>query len=241
MKKKFLSLVCCLLAALNGFAHTEHRISFNFGLGGHAYHQERSNENAYKELVFPDYNDQGIYEYTYEKLMSSPLTFNLQYDCSLRKHLGVGVSLGYQRLKMDQETNYIRSKGQQTSPFGNTYTLWECEHRNGNLNRRVIYIMPEITVYWFKNNYVAMYSKGAIGVRFDIESRLLYTGTPKSEKLPTENKAKLCFQVSPVSLEVGGRRWRGFFELGYGMQGIAQFGVKRIIKGKDAPKEITIE
>lgn len=241
MKKIISSIILSLGATVGAYAQTEHRVSFNFGLGGHAYYQQRSNERVYQDLILPDPNIQGSYEYSYEKLKSAPLTFNLQYDCSLSKHIGVGLSFGYQRLKMYQQTNFIRSNGQQTSPFGNTYPLWENEHKNGELNRRIVYIMPEFTVYWFKKKHVAMYSEGAIGVRFDFESRLFYTGTPNSEKLPTEKNTKLCFQVSPVSVEVGGQRWRGFIELGYGIQGIAQFGVKRLIKGKDATKEIKSE
>lgn len=234
MKRKFISLVCCLFAALNCSAELEHRISYTFGFVSHAYHQERHDEHTYKfhdQYYFPGPNDHGRYEYTDEQLLSLPLVFNLQYDCSLREHIGVGLCIGYERERMYQETNIIKSNGEQTSPFGNTYTLWENEHKTGELRRRILYFLPEVTAYWFKKRHVAMYSKAAIGFRINME-RVQYNGSYRFEKQTNPNNVNPYFQFTPVAIEVGGPYWRGNIEFGYGAQGIFQYGVKHIFKGK---------
>lgn len=232
MKKIICGIICVLGSTLNSFAQKENRISYSFGFVSHAYHLERANERKFQEYTFPGVKDHGIYEYTDEDLYSMPIVFNLQYDRSLREHIGVGFCMGYECEKMNQETNFIKSAGDVTSPFGNIYTNWIREHRNGELKRHILYIMPEATVYWFKKRHVAMYTKAAVGVRFNFEKRKFYNSTPKSDILPNTNSAGLYFHVSPVAVEVGGPSWRGVIEIGYGAQGIIQYGVKHIFKGK---------
>lgn len=236
MKRKFISLVCCLLAALNCSAELEHRISYTFGFVSHAYHQERHDEHTpkfYDQYYFPGPNDHGRYEYTDEQLQSIPLVFNLQYDCSLREHIGVGLCLGFERERMYQETNIIKPVGEENSPFGNSYTKWENIHTTGELKRRILYLMPEATVYWFKKRHVAMYSKAAVGLRLNFEKRTVNRWMSPKEPLPNANSANLYFQISPVGIEVGGPYWRGVIEVGWGAQGVYQYGVRHIFKGKN--------
>lgn len=232
MKKIICVIIGAFCATFSSLAQLEHRISYTFGFVSHAYHQERNNERKFQEYTFPDIREHGTYEYTDEDLHSIPVVFNFQYDCSLKKHFGVGLCMGYECEKMWQKTNYIKSAGDVISPFGNTYTNWIQELRNGELKRHIIFIMPEATVYWFKKRHVSMYSKAAVGVRFNFEKRKFYTSTPKSEILPNTSSASLYFHVSPVAVEVGGPYWRGNIEIGYGAQGVLQYGVKHIFKGK---------
>lgn len=236
MKNIILGIACSLGTVFSGFAQFEHRISYTFGFVSRAYQQQKENQLKHQEYVFPGPKDHGTYEYTDEHLLSSPFVFNFQYDCSLHKHIGVGLAMGYERERLYQEATVIRSIGEHTSPFGNTYTSWSTEYKDGILKRHILYIMPEVTIYWFKKRHVAMYSKGAIGARFNFEKRdfMLYNESPKSS-------ANLYYQVSPVAVEVGGPYWRGVIEFGTGAQGFFQYGVRHIIKGREVSEPSSVE
>ena len=235
-------MICMFSATFSSFAQIEHRISYTFGFVSHAYHTERANERKDKEYIFPGNRDHGTYEYTDEDLHSIPVAFNFQYDCSLKKHFGVGLCIGYELENMYQKTNVVKSKKVDiTSPFGNTYTDWEQVHSNGELKRHILYIMPEATGYWFKKRHVAMYSKVAAGLRIDFERREFYESIPKSFIQPKKNRASVYFQVSPVAVEVGGPYWRGNIEIGYGAQGVFQYGVRHIFKGKEKSENNIVE
>lgn len=237
MKNIILGIACSLGTVFSGFAQFEHRISYTFGFVSRAYQQQKENQLKHQEYVFPGPRDHGTYLYTDEHLhCSAPFVFNFQYDCSIYKHIGVGLCMGYERHRMFQEATVIKSVGEQTTPFGNTYTQWSAEYRYGILKRHILYVMPEVTIYWFKKRHVAMYSKGAIGGRFNFEKRDFVL-----PNVPTTNSANLYYQISPVAIEVGGPYWRGNIEFGYGAQGIFQYGVRHIFKGRKTSDQNSVE
>ena len=58
---------------------------------------------------------------------------------------------------------------------------------------------------------------------------------------PKKNRASVYFQGSPVAVEVGGPYWRGNIEIGYGAQGVVQYGVRHIFKGKEKSENNIVE
>lgn len=73
-------------------------------------------------------------------------------------------------------------------------------------------IMPVVKFRWFNNPHFGMYSKLGAGLGY------VFTNE--------EDPFAWSAQISPVCLEFGGISFRGFIELGIGMQGIATFGIK---------------
>lgn len=123
-------------------------------------------------------------------------SFSLEYFRNLNKIFGVGAI-----------ANYEHEKEPLIDLYGNYIAL-----------------MPTVRAYWFnhtneKVNF-AMYSKLAVGP--DLCFRSYDTGS----ETESETSIKLAFQASVISFEVGGRRLRGFLELGYGMQGIVNIGLR---------------
>jgi len=81
-------------------------------------------------------------------------------------------------------------------------------------------IMPAVKFSWYTSNHFGFYSKAAVGYTiFSI------TGEQKSTT-DKEKSGSFNFQVSAVGLEVGGKRFRLFTELGWGEQGLACAGLR---------------
>ena len=233
--KKFVFVIFILIGAVfRCFATPERRISAALGIVGHAYLKERTLESENLRYRYPDPNDTGRFEYTDEDLVFSPFNLSFHYGRTIGKHLDIGGCFGYDYLRMKQETEIITSIGEQTSPHGNTYTLWESSHKYGMLNRHVLYIMPEATLYWFKEKHAAMYCKLALGVDFVVEKRVF---TYPSSSAVVSGEPHFCFQISPVGVEAGGEYLRVLVELGYGAQGTFQVGIRHILREPENIKE----
>lgn len=123
---------------------------------------------------------------------------NLGYSYQLNKTISVGAALGFNRLgfKVTDETGSLK-------PHVNIWML-----------------MTTAKFDWFRtrSDIFGMYSKVGAGVmalaaNLDMEDNL-----KKTLWLPTGH-------LSLIGLEVG-RGFSGFMELGFGMQGIAQFGIR---------------
>lgn len=233
--KRFVFVIFILIGAVfSCFATPERRISAGLGIVGHAYLKERISESENLRYNYPNPNDTGIFEYTDEDLVFSPFNLSFHYGRTIGKHLDIGGCFGYDYLRMKQETEIITSIGEQTSPHGNTYTLWESSHKSGMLNRHVLYIMPEATLYWFKEKHAAMYCKLALGVEFVVEKRVF---TYPSSTAVVSGEPNFCFQISPVGVEAGGEYWRVYVELGYGAQGTFHVGLRHILRETENNKE----
>ena len=81
-------------------------------------------------------------------------------------------------------------------------------------------IMPAVKFSWYTSNHFGFYSKAAVGYTI-----FAITGEQKSTT-DKEKSGSFNFQVSAVGLEVGGRRFRLFTELGWGEQGLACAGLR---------------
>lgn len=77
-------------------------------------------------------------------------------------------------------------------------------------------IMPAIRVYWFNKPTVAMYSKLCAG------------GSLVLSNSGDDSSVSGCFaaQLSPIAIEFGKNKIRGFVEAGLGMQGLANAGIR---------------
>lgn len=95
-----------------------------------------------------------------------------------------------------------------------TYKAGHVPHK-GNCN--CITIMPSAKVVWFNRKIVGMYSKVGAGLGLTMD---------KNADNTTRVNTNFAFQLNPVCLELGNDTVRGFLELGFGMQGLAQIGIR---------------
>ena len=88
---------------------------------------------------------------------------------------------------------------------------------NGKFNLGFISIMPNVKFSWFNRERVSLYSKIAVGsgLVFDNDDSL-------------ENNITLAAQISPIGVDFGNNSYRGFAELGIGMQGILNVGIRKL-------------
>ena len=77
-------------------------------------------------------------------------------------------------------------------------------------------LMADAKLNWFRREVFGMYSRAGLGVMC-LNTNLVETAS--------HNFWLPALQLSPIGMEVG-RSFCGFMELGFGMQGIAQFGVR---------------
>ena len=128
-------------------------------------------------------------------------SFSIEYFYNTSSLVGVGAILSYSHTSKD----VVRDK----NPIG-TYT-WNN-----------VSIMPAIKLNWIQKEHFGFYSKVAAGISIaaqDIDA-LGYEG------VGSKASAFFNFQVSPVGIEAGSMKLRGFAELGLGEQGIALVGLR---------------
>lgn len=77
-------------------------------------------------------------------------------------------------------------------------------------------VMPAVKFEWLKNDYLALYSKAAVGATLHTTS---YDGD-------SDSMVHLNFQASLVGFEAGSKNIRAFAELGWGEQGLLLGGVR---------------
>lgn len=87
--------------------------------------------------------------------------------------------------------DYMTPKG---GPSADGYTLFTLS------------AVPTFKASWFNYEHVGMYSKLGAGVSDYISNN-------------TEHQFIFAFQLSPICVDFGGKHFRGFLELGYGVQG----------------------
>lgn len=237
LKTVFSSL---LLLGTSSICHAkpEHRISLGAGLISYSYLDEIFDENSEIDICLPDFSEDKIAgvttdEFAWRELQTLPITINLHYECTLGKHFGVGLCIGYdyQRMSLDiDKYTYTGEVAFHDEILGDiTHEDYNYRNESGELTRHKIYIMPEATFYYFKKEHVSMYGKLAAGVSFTKIKRENVNEETRGTKL---NDHTLSFQVSPVGLEIGNKNICGFMEYGFGTQGLAQFGVKHTFQKK---------
>lgn len=124
---------------------------------------------------------------------------NLGYTCQLNKTISVGATAGINRMSVNLEDN----EGKLTAAAANIYTL-----------------MATSKFDWFRtrSDVFGMYSKVGLGVMAMHGELVEDKALQGTLWLPTGH-------LSLIGLEVG-RGFSGFMELGVGMQGIVQAGIR---------------
>lgn len=89
---------------------------------------------------------------------------------------------------------------------GDHMTATVNEGQSSDYTLTVFSAVPTVKLSWFNYEHVGMYSKIGIGVSDYVGGDPVHQFT-------------LAFQLSPVCVDFGGAHFRGFVELGYGVQG----------------------
>lgn len=241
--KSILTSLLLLGGSFNVIAAPEHRISLGGAIHSYSQIREKLDENVEYEMGPPYFGEnpiigQSIDGFAWRELENFPITVNLHYECSLGSRWGVGICFGYEYQKMSLEISKWTYMGEKTdvpepyshyARFTNKYTTTD---ETGRLDRHIFFIAPEATFYYYKRERVAMYGKVAAGIKFHSLKK-----TNVEEEIGGETyfeKRPFCFQVSPLCFEFGDKKFRGFMEYGFGHQGLAQFGIRRIFTKKNA-------
>ena len=134
-------------------------------------------------------------------------TIGVSYQRSLGKVVSVGAAFNYIR-------TFSTSHNKTDAAITSQYTMdWYT-------------LMATARFYWFKKRVVAMYSKIGVGATLTGSSYIKNNGTELEKGDYTFQWVKIpAFQLSGVCVEFGGR-FRGFVELGIGMEGILNAGIK---------------
>ena len=138
-------------------------------------------------------------DYTVVSVGGSKGVVNLGYTYQINKTISVGGALGYNRMSVSMEDK----TGKLTAAAANIFTM-----------------MSTAKFDWFRtgNDVFGMYSKAGLGV-------MCINGELMEEEHLKGNIWAPAVHVSAVGMEVG-KAFSGFMELGVGMQGIVQFGIR---------------
>lgn len=94
----------------------------------------------------------------------------------------------------------------------------------GDYTERYYSIMPSIKVSWLRGEYIALYSKAALGICLNPET----TKGADSQGVKvdrTEHHVGPMYHLTLLGLEVGGRL-RVFGEFGFGVKGVYSLGLR---------------
>ncbi|MBR2194333.1 MAG: hypothetical protein IJ911_01825 [Salinivirgaceae bacterium] len=198
-------VLCCLFASMisthSAFAVRHHECSLSYGVGTH-------NEivNGFANVVGTIFT-LGYADITDLKWSGA---YNMKYAYHPVKFLGLGVVSSYQTSKGDIVEGSSKNKDN------------DARVVVGKAEGKYFAIMPSISLNWFDFNYVCMYSKVAVGYSMSKSKQTRFES--KEYKKTSENN--WAYQLTPVALEAGSPLVRGFFELGFGHEGILAVGVK---------------
>ena len=86
---------------------------------------------------------------------------------------------------------------------------------NGDFKLGCLSAMPLVKFAWLNRAHVGLYSKLAAGA-----------GLFFANGSDAKDNISFAFQATPIGVDFGGERFRGFVEVGIGTQGIANVGVR---------------
>ena len=86
---------------------------------------------------------------------------------------------------------------------------------NGQFKLGCVSAMPLVKFAWLNRAHVGLYSKLAAGAGF-----FFANGSDAKDNF------SIAFQATPIGVDFGGERFRGFVEAGVGMQGIVNGGIR---------------
>lgn len=96
----------------------------------------------------------------------------------------------------------------------------------GDRTTRFITVMPALKWDYLRRNYFGMYMKLGVGYTFFNCKETYHDTETNSDKKYNNNDGLFNCQISLLGVEAGPKHIRGFFELGFGEQGIALLGLR---------------
>lgn len=130
---------------------------------------------------------------------------SVEYFYHLKPWLGVGAIAVYGQMTEDV---YLTGKG---------------GGKDGDRKNVYVTLMPAVKFDWLRKSHFGMYSKMAFGATLRSE-KIDYNSANLSDDSDTEMHVN--WQASLLGIEAGGRKLRGFLELGTGEQGIGLVGLR---------------
>ena len=105
------------------------------------------------------------------------------------------------------------------------YEIPDCEKEAKMVDAcfSAYYLMPQVAYSWYQHDYITLYSKGALGLKYQHATYDLNSRDIK------EDKFRLAYEVIPVGIKLGRSQFKAFMEIGYGMQGFATLGLSVLL------------
>lgn len=97
--------------------------------------------------------------------------------------------------------------------------------RTSKQSSNFVALMPTVRANWFHKKHFGMYSRVAVGGVLNISTTTNYDNA-NNAKDSDNTDATIAFQIAPIGMEFGSNKISGFFEAGFGMQGIFMAGVR---------------
>lgn len=148
-------------------------------------------------------------------------TVTAGYYRYLNNHVALGGDVIYERLCLEMRSYSGKDE--------NGNALYENEltpHPNSFIS-----VVPGVKLPWFNNSHFSMYSKLNAGFAVAYSPRVVTTeegsdGQPEENVSEASTDFTYAIQFSPIGMDFGGQSFRGFIELGLGMQGLICGGIK---------------
>ena len=144
-------------------------------------------------------------------------TFNIDYLYNINDRVAIGALAGYGNTREDKCR--ILFSDEPLLRYG--FAAMKSE---------IIYAMPSVRLSWFRsdNRRLNMYSRMSLGAMRQ-KNWVSHTSAPE---LPTDKEYKwgIAGQITAFGIEGGGQLVKAYSEFGYGMNGIANIGIKFYFK-----------
>lgn len=218
MKTSFLKVATSLsiLLTIPAYGQTnKHEIRANFGMGVDSHVKDRCDQ------YIENFNLEGSSPFGISGIQAAG---TLEYFYHLNKHWAIGANLGIAESEAEARVKWgDKAKDGDTFSYvfgGIIYCLFPTSDIQIHTNSQ--FLMPSVKYSWIAKNHFRLYTKAALGIQhYKLDAISRGNSYPETH----ENNCKVSYQFSPVGIEVGGERMRGFLELGYGKQGIYNIGM----------------
>ena len=136
--------------------------------------------------------------------LTSTGAIGVEYHRYVHRSIAVGGVFGYEGGTMRFAT--ISGTDENGEP------VYDSEASSGSGNYSFFQLMPSVAFKWFSLPHVSMYSRIALGAMLGVSGN--------------DTSVSFAFQASPVGIDFGVTRFRGFLEAGFGCQGILTAGLR---------------
>ena len=215
MKKGLLTLLLTCFALTIQAQHFKHELRWSIGFGDEPH--LKSVRNDYVKLFELEDNAS-----LFSTLSNVTCSLNMEYFYHLNEKWAVGAGLSYTEA-VAQGAHVPLEKQVNNNAFsfvylGLIYSIVPNDELK--LSSKAFTFMPSVRYSWLDNGHFALYSRGGLGLS-------AYHLSSNSSSFPNikENKMRVAYQLSPVGIEIGSNHLRFTSEIGYGLQGILNFGL----------------